>query len=177
MSGIICKHCQAAAHVKNGIVRGMQRYRCEACGRNFTMTPPKGKPPQMKALALMLYAMGDMSFRGIARILGISDVTVLNWVRATAQRLPEPSVAAGTVIVTLDEMWHFLEKKLKNSGFGGRMTLSLAELSPGCVVAVMTRPAGGSSTRSGSRARPSSLTIGRGSTGSSPGTSSSRARI
>ena len=143
MSGIGCKHCQAAAHVKNGIVRGMQRYRCEACGRNFTMTPPRGKPPRMKALALMLYAMGNMSFCGIARILGISDVTVLNWVRDTAQRLPEPSVTAGTagtVIITLDEMWRFLEKKLKNSGFGGRMTLSLAEPSPGCVVAVMTKP-------------------------------------
>ena len=177
MSGISCKHCQAAAHVKNGIVRGMQRCRCEACGRNFTMTPPRGKPPQMKALALMLYAMGNMSFCGIARILGISDVTVLNWVRDTAQRLPEPSVTAGTVIITLDEMWHFLEKKLKNSGFGGRMTLSLAEPSPGCVVAVMTKPVRDSSTRPGSRARPSSLTIGRGSTGSSPGTSSSRARI
>ena len=165
MSGISCKHCQAAVHVRNGIVRGLQRYRCEACGRNFTMTPPRGKPPQMKALALMLYAMGNMSFCGIARILGISDVTVLNWVRDAGRQLPDPAATAGTVIITLDEMWHFLEKKLKNSGFGGHMTLSLAAPSPGCVVAVMTRPAGGSSTRSGSRARPSSRTIGRDSTG------------
>ena len=97
--------------MKNGIVRGMRRHRCEACGRDFTMMPPKGKPPRMKALALMLYAMGDMSFRGIARIPGISDVTVLNWVRDAARRLPEPSAAAGTVIVTLDEIWHFLEKR------------------------------------------------------------------
>ena len=119
MSGIICKHCQATAHVKNGIVRGLQRYRCEACGRNFTMTPPKGKPPQMKALALMLYAMGNMSFRGIARIPGISDVTVLNWVRDAARRLPEPSVTAGTVIITLDEMWHFLEKNSKTLNLAG----------------------------------------------------------
>ena len=176
MSGISCKHCRAAVYVKNGIVRGLQRYRCEACGRNFTMTPPKGKPPAMKALALMLYAMGNMSFCGIARILGISDVTVLNWVRDAGHRLPEPAVTAGTVIITLDEMWHFLEKKLGSSGFGGRMTLSLGEPSLGCVVAVMTKPAGGSSTRSGSRARPSLRTIGRGSTGSSPGTGTSRAR-
>ena len=110
MSEIVCKRCQATDHVKNGIVRGFQRYRCEACGCNFTMTPPRGKPPEMKALALMLYAMGNMSFCAIARILGLSDVTVLNWVRDAAYRLPEPSVPAGTVIITCDEMWHFLKK-------------------------------------------------------------------
>ena len=38
------------------------------------------------------------------------------------------------------EMWHFLKKRLASSGFGGRMTLSLAAPSPGCRVAVMTPP-------------------------------------
>ncbi len=42
---------------------------------NFTsMTPPRGKTPAMKALALLLYAMGNVSFGSIARILGVSDV-------------------------------------------------------------------------------------------------------
>ena len=44
MNGIICKRCQATDYVKNGTVRGLQRYRCGACGCNFTMTPPRGKP-------------------------------------------------------------------------------------------------------------------------------------
>jgi transposase-like protein len=64
-----CKRCAAKDCVKNGIVRGLQRYRCGACGYNFTTTPRRGKPPQMKALALLLYAMGNMSFCSIARIL------------------------------------------------------------------------------------------------------------
>jgi len=38
------------------------------------MTPPRGKPPAMKALALLLYAMGNVSFGSIARILRVSDV-------------------------------------------------------------------------------------------------------
>jgi transposase len=113
MSGITCKRCHATDHVKNGIVRGMQRYRCEVCGYNFTMTPPQGKPPEMKALALLLYAMGNMSFGAIARLLRVSDVTVLTWVRDAAYRLPEPSMAAGAVIITFDEMWHFLKKDSK----------------------------------------------------------------
>ena len=79
-------------------------------------TPPRGKPPGMKALALMLYAMGNMSFCSIDRLLGVSDVAVLKWVRNEARRLPEPAVTAETVIITLDEMWHFLKKRLKPPG-------------------------------------------------------------
>ena len=177
MDEIRCKRCGAAEYVRNGMARGMQRYRCEACGYNFTMTPPRGKPPGMKALALLLYAMGNLSFRGIARLLRVSDVTVLTWVRDAAHRLPEPSVPEGAVIITFDEMWHFLEKKLGNFGFGAR-TIPLATApSPGYWVAVTTKPSGGSSTRSGLRAEPSSPTTGRGTTGSFPGTNSSRARI
>ena len=69
MSEVCCKRCGATDHVKNGIVRGFQRYLCLSCGCNFTMTPPRGKPPAMKALALLLYAMGNVSFGSIARIL------------------------------------------------------------------------------------------------------------
>ena len=44
----------------------------------------------MKALAVLLYAMGNVSFCSIARILGVSDVAVLNWFRDKAHKLPEP---------------------------------------------------------------------------------------
>ena len=33
--------------------------------------------------------MGNVSFGSIARILGVSDVAVLNWVRDEARKLPE----------------------------------------------------------------------------------------
>ena len=150
-----CKRCAATDCVKNGMVRGLQRYRCGACGYNFTATPRRGKPPQMKALALLLYAMGNMSFCGIARILKVSDVTVLKWVRAAASDLPEPAMTADQVVITLDELWHFLKKRLANCGFGERMTRSLGEPSPGCWVAVMMPPVNGSLIKSGSRAKPS----------------------
>jgi transposase-like protein len=161
MSEVCCKRCGAADHRKNGIVRGVQRYLCHSCGCNFTMTPPRGKPPAMKALAILLYAMGNMSFCAIARILGVSDVAILNWVRDEARGLPEPSMKSEVVVVTLDEMWHFLKKSLTNYGFGGPTTLLLGEPLPGFLVAVMTPPAKNSSTKSASKARPSSPTIGK----------------
>ena len=108
MAEIICKGCGASDYVKNGYVRGLQRYRCKECGCNFTATAPRGKPAAMKALAGLLYAMANVSFGSIARLLKVSDVAVLKWVRAKARKLPEPS--GHIVIVTLDEMWHLLKK-------------------------------------------------------------------
>src|SRR5271167_2908272 len=127
MSEVCCKRCGAADHMKNGIVRDVQRYRCRSCGCNFTMTPPRGKPPEMKALAVLLYAMGGMSLRAIARILGVSNVAILNWVRDEARQIPESSSKVEQVVGTLDEMWHFIKKKLANCGFGEPMTLLVGE--------------------------------------------------
>ena len=47
--GLRCKGCGSEAHIKNGFMRGKQRYRCKACGLNFTDTPPPGKPLAMIA--------------------------------------------------------------------------------------------------------------------------------
>ena len=137
MAEVHCKSCGSVTFVKNGFVRGQQRYRCKACGCNFTDTPLRGKPGSMKALAILLYAMGNMSFLGIARILGVSDVAVMKWVRAEAQSLPEPEIPADVATVSLDEMWHFLEKKRKNAGSGEPLILSSGELWPGFWVGVM----------------------------------------
>jgi uncharacterized protein (DUF983 family) len=53
--GLRCKGCGSEAHIKNGFMRGKQRYRCKACGLNFTDTPPRGLPLALKATAVLLY--------------------------------------------------------------------------------------------------------------------------
>ena len=143
-----CKRCGSVDYAKSGLARGPQRYRCRGCGCHFTDTPPRGKPPAMKALALLLYGMGGMSFSMIGRVLGVSDVAVLKWVRAEAASLPEPVVPSSVVTVEVDEMWHFLKKSLPSSGCGVPMTWISGEPWPGFWVGVMMRPAAGSSTRS-----------------------------
>ena len=85
---LACKRCGVSDYARSGMARGHQRYRCRACGCHFTDTPARGKPPAMKALAVLLYAMGNMSFNSIGRLLGVSDVAVLKWVRAEAMRCP-----------------------------------------------------------------------------------------
>jgi transposase-like protein len=160
MATLSCKSCGGTEATKSGFVRGLQRYRYRACGCNFTKTPPRGKPAAMKAMAVLLYAMGNMSFGMIGRLLGVSDVSILRWVRAEAEALPEPAVPADAKVLVLDEMWHFVEKKSDAlwlwrayDPVGGRTV-------PGFWAAVMMQPAASFSPRRERRESPSSPTIG-----------------
>src|SRR3978361_2423434 len=127
-------------YVKSGTARGHQRYHCRGCGCNFTDPLLRGKPAAMKALAVLLYGMGNMSFSMIGRLLGVSNVAVLKWVRAEASALPEPTVPAEMVTVEGDEMWHFIKKSLPSCGSGAPMTLVAGALWPGVWAGVMMQP-------------------------------------
>ena len=132
------------------MAHGRQRYRCKACGRSFTATPPRGKPPAMKALAVLLYALGNVSQEMIAKLLGVSHVVVYKWVRAAGEGTPAPSATPSSGIVRIDGMWHFVGGKKTRFGSGGPTTLWHGEPWPGSWVGVMMRPAGASSTGSAS---------------------------
>ncbi|MDR0632736.1 MAG: hypothetical protein LBF84_01205, partial [Holosporales bacterium] len=74
-----CPKCGANHLIKYGASKeGDQRYQCKKCKSVFKdrvakKTPhPKAKPESMKALAILLYTVGAMSLRGIAKILKVS---------------------------------------------------------------------------------------------------------
>ncbi len=116
--GLRCKRCGAEEHVRNGLMRGKQRYRCKTCGLNFTDTPPRGMPLAMKVAAVLLYVSG-LSMNRTARLLGVSTPTVMAWIERFAEayaQKPEPEGRA--VVVELDEMWHYLKKSQTSSGSG-----------------------------------------------------------
>ena len=104
--GLRCKRCGSEEHVKNGLMRGKQRYRCKSCGLNFTDTPAPGKPLAMKATAARLYISG-LSMNRTGKLLGVSTPTIQAWLeqfaKAYAQK-PEPEGRA--VVIELDEIWH-----------------------------------------------------------------------
>jgi transposase len=81
----------------------------------------------MKALAVLLYALGNASFGMIARLSGVSDVAVMKLICAEAQALPEPAIQGDLLVVTLDEMWHFVQKKAVSFGSSAPMILSAGE--------------------------------------------------
>src|SRR3954447_10277242 len=145
-----CKRCAGAAFVKNGRVRGHQRYLCKACGCNFTATPERGKPEAMKALAVLLYAMGNAPRVMIPKLWRVSHVTFEGWRRAAGEAAPEPAGEPSSEVVQIDGMWHFVDGKKTRFGSGGPTTLWHGEPWPGSWVGVMMRPAADFSTRSAS---------------------------
>ena len=113
-----CKGCGSEEHVKNGFMRGKQRYRCKACGLNFTDTPPRGMPLRVKVTAVLLYLSG-LSMNRTAKLLGVSTPSVMTWIEQFAKayaQTPEPEGRA--LVIELDEMWHFLKKSRTCSGSG-----------------------------------------------------------
>jgi transposase len=134
-----CKRCGSGEHVKNGFMKGLQRYRCKACGLNFTDTPPRGMPLRVKVTAVLLYLSG-LSRNRTAKLLGVSTPSVMTWIEQFAEayaQKPEPEGRA--VVVELDEMWHFLKKSGTSSG-SGRLGIVLPDGSSTGSWAVVTRP-------------------------------------
>ena len=157
-----CKRCGSAEHVRNGLMRGKQRYRCKACGLNFTDTPPRGMPLRVKVTAVLLYLSG-LSMNRTAKLLGVSTPSVMTWIerfaKAYAQK-PEPEGRA--VVVELDEMWHFLKKRPTSSGSGRLGIVLQAEWLTGSAGIVTPPPSRDYSSASSAGASASTArTIGR----------------
>jgi len=116
-----CPKCGSQEFRKNGKVRGRQRYRCQICGYNFSVPKlGKAKPIEMQRQALYLYLEG-MSFRSIERLLGISHVTVLKWVRRwgkAIQRLRKKQKPVKVEEVEIDELCTFVAQKKTGCGCG-----------------------------------------------------------
>jgi len=75
-----CPKCHSDHYVKNGIKYNKQRYKCKKCKCNFTQSNKRGASLEIRLTALRLYLEG-MGFRSIGRILKVSNVTVLYWIR------------------------------------------------------------------------------------------------
>ena len=112
-----CRICGSEKNVKNGHHLGKQRFKCKECGFQFTQEHPKGKDAETKCLAIILYLNG-LSFRSIARIVKVSHKAVYDWVLLFGLQTYERPKPSGSVMVELDEMWHFINSKKTNSGYG-----------------------------------------------------------
>jgi len=119
-----CKRCQSRKIINNGKVRGKQRYNCKSCGFNFVeVDERRGKNIDKQRMAIHLY-LENMGFRAIGRVLGVSNVAVLKWIRAAGewiQAYHEQNKAKKRQVVEvieMEEMWHYVGTKKRNYGFG-----------------------------------------------------------
>ncbi len=100
-----CPKCSSNIGIKSGRVKGKQRYKCKKCNYHYTVQlKSTAKPKELKKYALQLYIEG-FGFRSTGKILNVSNVSVLNWIRSFGQEVQALSNNGSKVdYVELDEM-------------------------------------------------------------------------
>jgi transposase-like protein len=114
-----CPKCNSSIKVKSGKLKGRQRYRCKECGCNYSVEMKStAKPKSLKRLALHMYLEG-LGFRAIGRILGVSNVSVLKWIREFGQQVRELSTEKQHIdMVEVDELHSYIGSKKTTVGYG-----------------------------------------------------------
>ena len=103
--------CGREEKVKNGFMRGKQRYKCKNCGCNY-IGGRHGYPEDIKQKAIKYYLEGN-GFRRIERLLHVSHVSVINWVKKDADEIRKQRKFNNekTNVLELDEMCINFKKK------------------------------------------------------------------
>jgi transposase-like protein len=114
-----CPKCQSDQRIKAGIIQDRQRYRCKACGYHYTVQKDGKKIDDYYVTkAIQLYVEG-VSYREIERLLGISHVSVMNWVRAYKIKKPAKTQYHPTYkIVTYAELNKMISNRENLVGAG-----------------------------------------------------------
>lgn len=119
MEPMKCPKCQGEKYVKSGIIKEKQRYQCKLCGYFFTVQKDgKTIDPYYVIKALQLHIEG-VSLREIERLIGVSHVSVMNWIRKYKIQAPENSRYTPTYkVLKHQELLEFLQdrEQLRNKG-------------------------------------------------------------
>jgi len=120
---IECKKCGDNGFVKNGRIRGLQRYRCKSCGNNQVAGDKRVKyDNKTRYLALSMY-LNNMGFRSIGRVLQVPFQLVHKWVKKAGELVEQevanlPKESKNIPILEMDELYTYIQKKIGTSEYG-----------------------------------------------------------
>ena len=113
-----CPKCNSDDYTNDGIAKSKQRYKCKKCNYRYTVQiKSTAKPKELKRVALILYLEG-LGFRSIGRILKVSNVSVLNWIRDFGKSVLELKSDDEIEVVEMDEMHTYIGQKKTTAGYG-----------------------------------------------------------
>ena len=126
---IKCKKCGAGSCMKNGMVRGKQRFKCKSCRVNFVIGDEREKvTPDGKALAALLYGDDKTSYEFIAKLFNVSRVAVMKWISKTGPRQSIHSNRTQVEQMQTDQVCQFINKE--NEKIGGQGNWIVATTRP-----------------------------------------------
>ncbi len=113
-----CPKCKNDNNIKDGIAKGKQRYKCKFCNYRYTVEiKSTAKPKNTKRQALELYLEG-LGFRSIGRFLGVSHVSVYQWIKAFGENVEEIRNDDKIEIIEMDEIHTYIGDKKTTVRFG-----------------------------------------------------------
>lgn len=118
-----CPRCHSVRSIKSGVVNGRQRFKCKDCSYYFSVDKiGKNIDEYYVTKALQMYIEG-VSYREIERLLGVSHVSVMNWVKRYNIKRPSQSNYHPTYqIISHDELVEWIKNKENLSGAGFVLT-------------------------------------------------------
>lgn len=114
-----CPQCQSTNVIKSGIIKERQRYKCKACNYYFTVNKlGKQIDSYYVTKALQLYLEG-LSYREIERILGVSHVSIINWVKKhKIKRIKQTDYHPTYKILSFSELSDYFKERDQLKGAG-----------------------------------------------------------
>ncbi len=112
-----CPSCKATTlQHKIGFTQARsQRYKCQHCKKRYTPEPKlRGYPESLRKQALKMYLDG-INFRRIGRFLNVHHQSVINWVNAYAEELPDAPVPEQAENIEMNELYTFIGEKKTGS--------------------------------------------------------------
>lgn len=114
-----CPSCNSQKIIKSGVINNRQRFKCKECNYHFTVNKLGKKIDDYYVIkALQLYMEG-LTYREIERIMGVSHVSIMNWVRQyNIHRPSNPNYHPNYKILTSSELSEYTSnsENLKGSG-------------------------------------------------------------
>ncbi len=121
----ICKNCGSEDKVKNGYVRGKQRYKCKVCGKTYREGDLRERYSNEQRLRAIKWYLEGAGIMAIERMEGVPNPLIIKWIRKFSKilrtRLNEatiPDDVKKIQIIELDELFSYCQKKLTKSTYG-----------------------------------------------------------
>ena len=122
---VICKHCGGLRGVKNGLVKGKQRYKCKDCGKTYREGDLREKYTNEKRLKVLQWYLEGAGIMSIERMEGVSNPLIIQWIKKFSkiirQKLNDvviPENAKEIQILELDELFTYCKKNSTKSTYG-----------------------------------------------------------
>ncbi|QKX07227.1 IS1 family transposase [Aquimarina sp. TRL1] len=100
-----CPNCNAREYIKSGVIANRQRYKCKKCNYYFTVNKLGKKIDDYYVNKALQLHLEGLTYREIERILGISHVSIMNWVKKYNVKRPQSTNYHPTYkILSSDEL-------------------------------------------------------------------------